>query len=67
MHKRNLNFVSGCQSVGVYGNQCEHLCPTNCRYNVCHIQKGTCFGCKPGWTDPFCNARMIELHICMLL
>ena len=63
----NINFDLGCQNSGVYGNSCKERCPTNCRYNVCHIQKGYCFGCKPGWTGTTCITRMIEklnrLHV----
>nr|XP_022311265.1 scavenger receptor class F member 2-like [Crassostrea virginica] len=47
--------VQGCQASGVYGDSCKEQCPTNCRDNVCHIQKGTCFGCAPGWMDITCN------------
>ena len=60
-------IVSGCKTSGVYGNNCQERCPTHCRDNVCHIQKGTCFGCKPGWTGIICITRMIEntiLFVC---
>ena len=56
-----LRFHSGCQASGVYGEDCKKLCPTNCRDHVCHIQKGTCYGCVPGWIDTICNTRMIAL------
>ena len=55
------SFHSGCQASGVYGEDCKELCPTNCRYHVCHIQKGTCSGCAPGWIDTTCNTSMIAL------
>nr|XP_022311272.1 multiple epidermal growth factor-like domains protein 11 [Crassostrea virginica] len=47
--------VNGCQKSGVYGDDCKHICPINCRDNVCHIQKGTCFGCAPRWMESTCN------------
>ena len=56
-----FRFHSGCQASGVYGEDCKKLCPTNCRDNVCHIQKGTCYGCVPGWIDKTCNTSMIAL------
>ncbi|XP_078330666.1 uncharacterized protein LOC144624643 [Crassostrea virginica] len=51
--------VHGCQASGVYGEDCKKLCPTNCRNNVCHIQKGTCFGCASGWMDTTCNTKCV--------
>nr|XP_022311651.1 multiple epidermal growth factor-like domains protein 6 [Crassostrea virginica]XP_022311652.1 multiple epidermal growth factor-like domains protein 6 [Crassostrea virginica]XP_022311653.1 multiple epidermal growth factor-like domains protein 6 [Crassostrea virginica]XP_022311654.1 multiple epidermal growth factor-like domains protein 6 [Crassostrea virginica]XP_022311655.1 multiple epidermal growth factor-like domains protein 6 [Crassostrea virginica]XP_022311656.1 multiple epidermal growth len=51
--------VYGCQASGVYGDSCTELCPPNCRDNVCHIQKGYCFGCKPGWTGTTCNTKCV--------
>ncbi|XP_078329579.1 receptor-type tyrosine-protein phosphatase epsilon-like [Crassostrea virginica] len=51
--------VKGCQASGVYGEDCKELCPTNCRNNVCHIQKGTCYGCVPGWIDTTCNTKCV--------
>ena len=57
----NIKYALGCQHSGVYGNSCKERCPTNCRDNVCHIQKGYCFGCKPGWTGTTCITRMIEI------
>nr|XP_022311642.1 uncharacterized protein LOC111116883 isoform X2 [Crassostrea virginica] len=47
-------IIMGCQTAGVYGESCEKRCPTNCRDNTCHIQKGTCFGCSPGWNGSMC-------------
>ena len=54
-------FVSGCKTSGVYGNDCKQECPTNCKDNVCHIQMGTCFGCKPGWANTSCQISMIKI------
>ena len=56
-----LCFHSGCNASGVYGASCKELCPINCRDNVCHIQNGTCYECKPGWIDTTCNTSMIAL------
>lgn len=53
----NLNLFWGCKP-SFYGSNCEVLCPTNCNVS-CHIQHGTCFTCKPGWTGETCNASMI--------
>ena len=52
-------FHAGCQASGVYGEDCKELCPANCRDNVCHIQKGTCYGCTPGWIDTTCETSML--------
>ena len=58
-HILPLHFHLGCQASGVYGDNCTVRCPTNCRDNVCHIQKGTCYGCASGWMDTTCNTSMI--------
>nr|XP_022305539.1 receptor-type tyrosine-protein phosphatase alpha-like [Crassostrea virginica] len=50
-------LVHGCLSSGVYGSNCNFSCPINCRYNTCHIQQGTCFECKPGWTGTSCEKK----------
>ena len=54
-------FNSGCQTSGVYGNDCKQKCPINCKDNVCHIQMGTCFRCASGWMDLTCYTSMITL------
>eukprot|EP00105_Crassostrea_gigas_P046747 XP_019930895.1 PREDICTED: multiple epidermal growth factor-like domains protein 6 isoform X1 [Crassostrea gigas] len=53
-------IVQGCNRPGVYGSNCGIPCPINCNYNICHIQQGTCFGCKPGWTGISCNTKCRE-------
>ncbi|XP_078330682.1 receptor-type tyrosine-protein phosphatase epsilon-like [Crassostrea virginica] len=53
-------IVQGCNTSGVYGEECKELCPANCKDNVCHIQTGKCFGCKPGWTGATCNTQCIK-------
>nr|XP_022305066.1 multiple epidermal growth factor-like domains protein 10 isoform X2 [Crassostrea virginica] len=50
-------IVQGCKTSGVYGNNCKQQCPINCKDNVCDIQMGTCFGCKPGWTNTICQTK----------
>uniref|UniRef100_K1R1W2 Multiple epidermal growth factor-like domains 10 n=1 Tax=Magallana gigas TaxID=29159 RepID=K1R1W2_MAGGI len=51
-YRRN---IAGCNETDMYGSNCDILCPTNCKYNTCHIEQGTCFGCQPGWTGLYCN------------
>nr|XP_022311638.1 receptor-type tyrosine-protein phosphatase epsilon-like [Crassostrea virginica] len=53
-------IVRGCKIYGVYGNNCDKLCPPNCKGNVCHIEKGTCFGCTPGWTGTTCYTQCVK-------
>ncbi|XP_065938052.1 multiple epidermal growth factor-like domains protein 10 [Magallana gigas] len=44
--------VYGCPS-GFYGTNCSNACPdTNC---YCHIETGTCQGCKPGFQGYLCT------------
>ncbi|XP_078327550.1 uncharacterized protein LOC111113525 [Crassostrea virginica] len=50
-------IVYGCETSGVYGSKCDIPCPMNCKNDHCHIQNGTCFGCKPGWTGTYCNTQ----------
>lgn len=45
----------GCSKAGVFGNECNSSCPTNCKDNLCHIEFGTCFACSPGWTGKSCD------------
>lgn len=43
-----FNSVKGCQTTGYYGLDCSIPCQNvNCQY--CHIETGTCQGCKPGF------------------
>lgn len=50
-----INGKSGCTNHSVYGTGCDTACPVNCRDNYCHILNGTCFACRPGWTDETCE------------
>ncbi|XP_065925748.1 multiple epidermal growth factor-like domains protein 10 isoform X2 [Magallana gigas] len=45
--------VYGCPRPGYYGIGCNLPCPDNCRY--CHIETGTCQGCKPGYKGHQCE------------
>nr|XP_034321035.1 multiple epidermal growth factor-like domains protein 6 isoform X1 [Crassostrea gigas] len=53
-------IVQGCNEADMYGSNCDIPCPTNCKYNTCHIQHGTCFGCQPGWTGLYCKTTCRE-------
>lgn len=41
--------VTGCSSLGVYGDHCDKHCPQNCQERRCNIISGKCLGCLPGW------------------
>nr|XP_034320846.1 uncharacterized protein LOC105334720 isoform X5 [Crassostrea gigas] len=46
--------VFGCSSTGFYTVNCSVPCPDlNCQY--CHIETGTCQGCKPGYQGHRCE------------
>nr|XP_034321059.1 multiple epidermal growth factor-like domains protein 6 isoform X2 [Crassostrea gigas] len=47
--------VQGCKVSGVFGINCDKPCPANCKDNLCHIENGSCFWCKTGWTGKFCD------------
>lgn len=52
----NLSLIDiGCNNARFYGKNCENLCPANCKDNTCHIEHGSCFKCKIGWTGMYCN------------
>uniref|UniRef100_A0A8W8NII6 Fucolectin tachylectin-4 pentraxin-1 domain-containing protein n=1 Tax=Magallana gigas TaxID=29159 RepID=A0A8W8NII6_MAGGI len=52
--------VQGCNNASVYGTDCDTPCPTTCKDNTCHIQSGSCFKCKPGWSGVKCNTKCKE-------
>uniref|UniRef100_K1QLN4 Scavenger receptor class F member 2 n=1 Tax=Magallana gigas TaxID=29159 RepID=K1QLN4_MAGGI len=46
--------VHGCPATGYFGFNCSVPCPdVNCQY--CHIETGTCQGCKPGYQGHRCE------------
>ena len=55
LKKPSHMYHTGCFRSGVYGHNCNVPCPVNCKTNTCHIQDGSCFGCKPGWRGATCN------------
>ncbi|XP_052684164.1 receptor-type tyrosine-protein phosphatase epsilon-like isoform X2 [Crassostrea angulata] len=48
-------IVTGCSSSGVYGENCDKVCPGTCQYRRCDIINGTCLGCSPGWLGARCD------------
>lgn len=64
-------FNLGCNKPGVYGSSCNIPCPIDCKNATCHIQNGTCFDCKPGWTGTTCVISKlmfwlsIEITLCI--
>uniref|UniRef100_A0A8W8P067 Uncharacterized protein n=1 Tax=Magallana gigas TaxID=29159 RepID=A0A8W8P067_MAGGI len=48
------NPEPGCSATGYFGSNCSVPCPdVNCQY--CHIETGTCQGCKPGYKGHRCE------------
>eukprot|EP00105_Crassostrea_gigas_P040325 XP_019924473.1 PREDICTED: multiple epidermal growth factor-like domains protein 11 [Crassostrea gigas] len=41
----------------MYGSECNIPCPDNCKNDTCHIQNGSCFSCKRGWTGISCKTK----------
>ena len=54
-----LREIKGCSIPGYYGVNCSTPCPDpNCRY--CHIENGTCQGCKPGYQGIRCEQGLYD-------
>ncbi|XP_062573674.1 multiple epidermal growth factor-like domains protein 11 [Saccostrea cucullata] len=48
-------LVHGCTKSGVYGVNCDKVCPINCQEQRCNVVNGSCLGCRPGWTGDKCD------------
>lgn len=55
---------TGCKNASMYGINCNLPCSTNCKDNLCHIESGACFKCKPGWNGISCNES--KMRNCVL-
>ena len=44
--------LTGCPSLGFYGERCSLECHKNC---FCHIIDGNCLGCIPGYYGDNCS------------
>lgn len=53
VHFFDALILIGCD--GSFGNNCTHLCPTNCRGTLCDANTGQCFGCVPGYEGQLCT------------
>lgn len=68
----NLFAIAVCKNYSVYGTGCDTECTINCQDNNCHIQNGTCFACRPGWTEDSCetstNVKLLAyIHLVFLI
>lgn len=48
------DITKGCPTSGYYGINCSIPCPEHCLTH-CHIEKGTCQACKPGYQGQRCE------------
>uniref|UniRef100_A0A8W8NUI8 Uncharacterized protein n=1 Tax=Magallana gigas TaxID=29159 RepID=A0A8W8NUI8_MAGGI len=52
-----------CPATGYFGSNCSVPCTdVNCQY--CHIETGTCQGCKPGYKGHRCEIRDLCKTLC---
>nr|XP_022305574.1 receptor-type tyrosine-protein phosphatase alpha-like isoform X2 [Crassostrea virginica] len=51
--------VYGCPTTRHYGPNCSISCPENC-LSYCHIETGTCLGCKPGYQGDRCESECTD-------
>lgn len=59
----SILLYAGCNNASVYGTDCDTPCPTTCKDNTCHIQSGSCFNCKPGWSGVKCNTSKMANNV----
>ncbi|XP_052693663.1 multiple epidermal growth factor-like domains protein 10 isoform X3 [Crassostrea angulata] len=52
-----LSTLECCKRSGMYRDNCDKYCPTNCKDHKCHIHNGTCYACQPGWMGTTCNTK----------
>lgn len=56
--KINKSAYAGCPETGYHGSNCSVPCQdVNCQY--CHIETGTCQGCKPGYQGHRCKSGKV--------
>lgn len=56
--KINKSAYAGCPETGYHGSNCSVPCQdVNCQH--CHIETGTCQGCKPGYQGHRCKSGKV--------
>lgn len=67
--KFNLLYITcgiGCSITGFYRSNCSTPCPdVSCQY--CHIETGTCQGCKPGYQGHRCEIGTYVWNILLII
>lgn len=54
--------VLGCPRRGYYSINCNIPCPEHC-LSDCHIETGTCHGCKPGYQGDQCETGYVLICV----